>query len=224
MSARQGKPQGDDGSASLTHEEYQELAAVWGDSALPRDRHELQRMARRTPRLARMVQWGELLAVVGLLAVAILASIVWRLGAATLLTGSLILLLLAWSAWKRHHFGNIALMLEEGDRLSFLRSVVRAKEAELNRSAIGLALILPGTLLTMLLGFSLRQGSGDQELAAFLGAVVSTPRGLICLAFLACALLLLSLSHLRLLAELKRLRGLREDYAEEAHRDRFSGL
>jgi len=207
----------------LTHEEYQELAAAWGDSALPDDRRELQRMARRTPRLARMVQWGEL-AVVALLGVTILASIVWRLGAATLLTGSMILLLLAWSAWKRHHFGNIALMLEEGDRLSFLRSLVRAKEAELNRSAIGLALILPGTLLTMLLGFSLRQGPGDQELAAFLGAVVSTPRGLICLAFLACALLLLSLSHLRLLAELKRLRGLREDYADEEHRDRFSGL
>jgi hypothetical protein len=206
----------------LTHEEYDELAALWGGAAQPEEQRELKQMALRTPRLARMVQWGEL-GVVAMLAATITASILWKLGLATLLIGSLILLLLGWSAWKRHHYGNAAMMLEEGDRRSFLRSLVRAREAELKRSAIGLAFILPGTLLTMLLGFSLRMGQGDQGLFPFLLAVLSTPRGVVALAFLACAVMLLSLSHLRLVAELKRLRGLLGDYEEEAHRDEFSG-
>lgn len=207
----------------MTRDEYNELASLWSTSSPPDDERELERLARRTPRLARLAQWGEL-AVVAMLAVTIGAAIIWRLGPATLLTGSLILLLLGWSAWRRHHLGTIALLIDESDRLSFVRSTLRAREAELNRSALGLALILPGTLLTMLLGFSLRESPGEGDLPAFLAAVLSTPRGLIAVAFLASAVLLLTLSHLRLVAELEKLRRLRDAYAEETRRDQFSGL
>ena len=207
----------------MKSDEYQELAALWGASTAADDEAELQRLARRTPRRARIAQWGELFAV-ALLAGTILLSIVWNLGPATMLVGSLILLLLAWSAWKRHHLGNVALLIDERDRLSFIRSTLRAKEAELNRSALGLALILPGTMLTMLLGFSLRQeNGGGGDLAAFLIAVVTTPRGLVALGFLLCALLLFSLSHIRLLGELARLRRLHEDYEAEERLDNFLG-
>lgn len=202
----------------MTGDEYRDLAALWNASAADGDRRALARFARRTPRHARAAQWGEL-AVVALLGVTIALAIVWNLGPATLLVGSLILVLLGWSAWKRHHLGNIALLIDERDRLSFFRSSVRAKEAELDRSALGLKLVLPGTLLTMLLGFTLRDEGRQSELAAFLAAVLTTPRGLIALGFLACALLLLAASHIRLKGELARLRELQEDYVNEAQLD-----
>lgn len=204
----------------MTGDEYRDLAALWSASAADRDRSDFARAAKRAPGLARAAIWGEL-GVVALLAGTILLAIVWNLGASTLLVGSLILVLLGWSAWKRHHLGGVTLLIETHDRLSFLTSSVRAKEAELNRSAIGLALILPGTLLTMLLGFTLRGDQGSGELAAFLTAVLTTPRGLVSLGFLASALLLLSVSHLGLSGEVKRLRQLRDDYANEAELDRF---
>ncbi len=204
----------------MSRDEYQELAALWSAASPVDEQRELRRLAQRTPRLARIAQYGELVAV-AVLGGTILLSIVWRLGAATLLTGSLILVLLGWSAWKRHHLGNAALYIDTRDRLSFIESTVKAKEAELNRSALGLALILPGTLLTMLLGFSLRGGDAEGELVAFLAAVVTTSRGLIALGFLLCAVLLLSLSHIRLMSELNRLRGLRDDYEEERRLDQF---
>ncbi len=197
-----------------------DLAALWSASA-PIDDAELARLARRTPRRARLTQWGELVAV-ALLAVVIILAMVWNLAPATVLTGSIVLLLLAWSAWKRHHLTNLAMLLDDTDRLSFIRSLVRAKEAEIDRSAIGLALILPGTIITLLLFFSLRVPSGDQDLAAFLAGVLTTPRGIVSLGFLLCALLLLCLSHIRLLHELQRLRQLHEDYLEAERSDAFA--
>jgi hypothetical protein len=204
----------------LTGDEYSELAALWSAPPRQEEQRELERLARRTPSLARLGQWGEL--AVGLILAGIIsASIVLHLGAATALTGSLILLLLGWSSWKRHHLGNIALLIDGQDRLSFVQSSLRAKEAELNRSALGLALILPGTLLMMLLGFSLREGEANGGALAFLWTVLSTPRGLTAAAFLLCAVLLLSLSHIRLQGELVRLRALRDDYADEVRQDQL---
>jgi hypothetical protein len=206
----------------LIGDDYQELAALWNAPPAAEEEAELQRLARRTPRVARMAQWGEL-AVVILLAATITLSIVWKLGATTLLVGSLVLLLLAWSAWKRHRLGNIALMVDGRDRITFVRTTLRAKESELDRSALGLALIVPSMFMTMLLGFSLREGEGQDDLAGFLVAIVSTPRGLVVVGFLLCALLLLVQSHLRLLGELRRLRALHEDYEAEERLDQFLG-
>ena len=207
----------------MTKDEYNELADLWQAAPRPDEQREMDRLVRRTPRIARATQWGELI-LVALLAGTVLTSIVMRLGPATMLTGTILLLLLVWSAWKRHNLGNIALLIDEGDRIAFLNSSIRAKQAELNRSALGLALILPGTLLTMLLGFSLRKEAATGDLFGFLVAVSTTNRGLIALAFLGCALLLLSLSHARVTAELKRLRALQADYAEEARMDSIPGI
>lgn len=207
----------------MKSDEFQDLAALWSASAAAGDEAELKRVARRTPRMARWSQWGEL-AVVAILAGTIILSIVWNLGPATMLLGSLILLLLAWSAWKRHHLGNIALLIDTRDRQSFVRSMVKAKEAEHNRSALGLALVMPGTLLTMMLGYSLHQGGGGGgDLAAFLLAVVTTSRGLVTLGFLLCAVMLLSLAHIRLMTEMTRLRRLLEDYEAEERLDQLLG-
>lgn len=204
----------------MTGDEYRQLAALWSAAAADGDRRDFDWAVKRTPNVARAAIWGEL-GVVALLAGTIGLAIIWNLGASTLLVGSLILVLLGWSAWKRHHLGGVTLLIDARDRLSFLSSSVRAKEAELNRSAIGLALILPGTLLTMLLGFTLRGDQGEGELLTFLSAVLTTSRGLVSLGFLLSALLLLSVSHLRLIGELKRLRQLRDDFANEAELDRF---
>lgn len=204
-------------------DDFEDLAALWSASAPADDEAELRRIARHTPRVARLSQLGELVMVV-LLAGVIMLSIVWNLGPATMLLGSLILILLAWSAWKRHHLGNLALLVAGGDRATYVRGLIQAKEAELKRSALGLAFILPGTFLTMLLGYALHQErGGGGVLAAFLLAAMTTARGLVTLGFLMCALMLLSLSHIRLIGELRRLRALLDEYETEARLDPIFG-
>jgi hypothetical protein len=206
----------------LTRDEYRELADLWGESAPVGDQQEVERLARTTPRRARMAQWGEL-AVVALLFAAIGASVVSSLGPGTMLTGSLLLVLLGWSAWKRHQLANLALLIDQSDRLSFVRSSVQAKEAELRRSGLGLALILPGVVIALLWGFSLRHPDGGVELGDFLLAVITAPRGLVTYGCVIAAVVILSVLHVRLRGELAELRRLQQQYADEARRDDFAG-
>ena len=201
----------------------EELAALWGDSAPADDQREVEQLARQTPARARMAQWGELVLVL-LIAGIIGLSIIWNLGSASALTGSLLLVLLAWSAWKRHRLTNLALLIDDRDRLSFVRSRVRAKEAELTRSALGLALILPGVVIAALWSFSVRHPSGDGELGAFLLAAWTAPRGLMTMALILGAILILGLSHLRVRRELGQLRKLQDAYVEEEEQDDLAAL
>jgi hypothetical protein len=206
----------------LNREEYRELAHLWGDAAPVRDQEEVARLARATPRRARLAQWGEL-AVGVLLFAGIGGSIIWSLGPATMLTGGLLLALLGWSAWKRHHLTNVTLLIDESDRLAFVRSSARAKEAELRRSGLGLAMIPPGFVITTLWGFSLRHPDGNVELDDFLIASASTPRGMIILGCVVAAVVVLSVSHVRVRRELAQLRALQQQYTDEARRDDFAG-
>lgn len=199
----------------------EDLAALWSAPPPPAEERELARLARRTPRLARLALWGDIVAG-ALLAGIILFSMTMNLGPATLVTGGIVLLLLAWSVWKRNRLRNIGLLIDERDRLLFIRSLVRAKEADLDRSALGLALILPGTLITLLLAFALRVPGGDGGLATFLAAVLTSPRGLLALGFLLCALVIFCLSHIRLAGELERLRRLQGEYEEAVRSDQFA--
>lgn len=222
MPTCQGHAQVDDGSAALTRDEYRELAHLWGDAAPTGDQEEVARLARETPRRARVAQWSEV-AVIVLLCGGIAASIIWNLGPSTMVTGGLLLALLGWSAWKRHHLANVALLIDDSDRLSFVRSSVRAKEAELRRSGLGLALIPPGVVFALLWGFSLRHPDGSADLGAFLVTVVTAPRGLITYGCLLAAVVILSISHRRLRKELAELKGLQQQYADEARKDDFAG-
>lgn len=206
----------------MTRDEYRELAALWGDSTPVVDQQEVEQLARRTPARARMAQWGELVLVL-LLAATVGLSIVGNMGSATTLTGGLLLVLLAWSAWKRHRLTNLSLLVDERDRLSFVRSSVRAKEAELTRSALGLGLILPGIVMSALWAFSVRHPAGEGELAAFLWTSWTAPRGLSAVALILGAIVILGLSHVRVRRELGQLRKLQDAYVEEARRDDFAG-
>jgi hypothetical protein len=169
-----------------------------------------------------MMQWAELL-VVALLFGAIAASMLWSLGTSTIITGGLLLVLLGWSAWNRHHLAKGALLIDQRDRLSFIHSSVRAKEAELRRSGLGLALILPGVVIVLLWGFSLRHPDGAADLGAFIVSVVTSPRGLVTYGCVLAAVMILSVAHARLREELAQLRRLQEQYADEQRKDDFAG-
>jgi hypothetical protein len=195
---------------------------LWSNSAADEEVEALERLALRTPRIARRELVGELVAVV-LLGVAIGLAMLFRLGLATLLMGSLMLMLLAWSAWKRHHLGNRALLIDRQDRATFLRSSVAAKEAELKRSALGLALIVPSTFLTMLLFFTLHDNGAGGDVMAFLRSLFATARGLTATLLLLGAVFLFANSHARLRGELTRLRALQDQYAEEEWREGLTG-
>jgi hypothetical protein len=206
----------------LKGEEFSDLAALWCAPAPPAERSELEQLARRTPGRARLVLVAEI-AFAAIIALCIAAAMVWRLGPATLLTGSLILLLLGWSAWSRHRLGSLAMLADRSDRLAFVGSLVRAKEAELRRSAIGLALILPGTMLATMLSFQVQVGDAQLSFAEFIPQVMLTLRGILALALLGSAITLLTLAHLRLIGELTRLHALAREYAEEARLERSTG-
>lgn len=161
------------------------------------------------------------LVAVGGLSLAIALAVLFRLGPDTLLLGGLILLVLGWSAWKRHHFGELALLIDRGDRSSFLRSSVAAKEAELKRSAVGLALILPATFLTMLLLFAIRDNGEGGDVVAFLASLFVTPKGMVTGLLLVVAVVILATAHRRVRRELEQLEALQAEYAEEEWRDRI---
>lgn len=202
----------------MNGEDIGELAALWSTPAPETEQREWEAIARRTPRRAWLVQASEL-GFVAIIALCIIAAMIWRMGAATLATGSIILLLLAWSAWNRHQLARSAMATNPAGRAAFLACLVQAKEAELRRSAIGLALILPGAVLAALLGFAVQVDPVQVSFAAFLPQVMLTARGIVALAFLGGAVMMLTLTHLRLAGELARLRALRQAELDELQMD-----
>jgi hypothetical protein len=202
----------------VSGDDFSDLAALWSAPAPPAERGELERLARQTPRRARLAQGAEF-GFAALIALCIAGAMLWRLGPATLLIGSLILLLLGWSAWNRDRLARLAMLVDRSDRPSFVASLVHAKQAELRRSTIGLALIVPGAILATLLSYVLQMGAAPPTFADFVSTVVLTPRGLFAFLLLGGAVALLTLSHLRLIEELARLHALALDYAEEAQRE-----
>lgn len=208
----------------MNADEFGDLAALWNAPARAAELSELEQIARKTPARARLVQASEL-ALAAIVAICVAAAMMWRAAPATLFVGSSFLLLLGWSAWSRHRLADLALLVDRSDRSTFLSSVIRAKEAELRRSAIGLALMLPAVLLVMVLSY-LVQSVGQQatSFAEFMPEVMLTLRGGIALVVLAGAICLLTVSHLRLIGELARLHELARDYAEEMRLDGADGM
>jgi hypothetical protein len=202
----------------VTAHEDDELAALWSASSAPAEERELERMAQRIPRRAQLDQWGEV-ALLAMLVVGIGLAIMWRGDPATMLVGGLIVLALGGSVWKRHQLGKISLMIDQSDRLTFVRTLLRAKEAQLRRSRLGLVLMPPAFALTILLGFFLREPAGKGDLASFVGSVLLAPRGLVLLVVFVGAVAALTASHLRLAGEVRRIRALKHDYHEENSRD-----
>jgi len=198
----------------MTRDEHRELAHLWGESSPVGDEEEVARLARAIPRRARIAQWGEL-AVVALLCAGILGAVMWSRGPVTVLTGGVLLVLLGWSARKRHHLGNVALLIDDTDRLTFVRSSVCAKEAELRRSGLGLALIVPGFVIAVLLGISVQNPQGTIDIGASLLTAAGSMRGIISLACVAAAAIVLSRSYMRVRSELARLRQLERQYSDE---------
>lgn len=206
----------------MTGEEFSDLAALWSTPGPAAEQSELERLVRQTPRRARLVQAAELV-FAAIIALCIAAATVWRPGLPTLLTGSAILLLLGWSAWSRHRLSNLAMLIDRSDRPAYVGSLIRAKEAELRRSAIGLALVPPGVVLTALLSFFVQADGAQASFAEFVPQVMLTLRGLVAFAVLGSAITLLTLAHLRLIGELARLHAVARDYVEEGRLEGIAG-
>jgi hypothetical protein len=201
----------------LTSEEYSELAALWNAPAAPAEERELEQIAERTPRRARLVQYGELLVGVAI-GLAVLGAIAWRFGPVTLVIGSLILAVLGWSAWQRHRLANVAQLIDRSDRTAYLQSLVRSKGAELRRSTIGLTLIVPVTILSAALGYVLFEWQGV-EASSVLANQLSGARGLVTISAWLAIVALLARSNVRLRSELRELRRLHAEYLAEQELD-----
>lgn len=201
----------------MTQDDERDLASLWAQAPDPGEQAELEALARRATFRARLTQYGELVASV--LALAALGAMLFlRPQPAILVTGGIIVVALVWSSWRRHTLGNIALLAGEGDGEAFAARAIEAKAAELQRSTLGLVLIVPGTLLGLLLIFLWR---GDlDDFRDFLLAPLATLRGVAAMLLLLAALGLLVRSNMRLRRELARLREVFSEYREENRRDR----
>lgn len=201
----------------MTGEEYSELAALWNAPPAPAEERELEQLARRTPQRARLVQYGELV-VVAAISVAIIGAILWRIGPGTILSGALVLLILAVSAWKRHRLIDLALLVDRSDRATYLASLVRGKEAELRRSTLGLILIWPATLLAFVLLYFLKSPATEAFVEVVLSQLFSR-QAVGAIFLLAVAVALSVRAHVRIRRELATLRGLAAEYAAETRHE-----
>lgn len=202
-------------------EEFGDIYTLWSGAVEPAEQREMEQIARLTPVRARLVQLGEL-ALAAAIAAAIVAAMLWRADTTTSVIGAIMLALLGWSGWNRHRLAAASALAPQGDGQALLADMAKAKEAELRRSAIGLALFLPGILLAGLLNHAVRVGPDGTSFASFLSSAMLKPSSFVVLAIIASLLVLLTLSHVRKAGELARLRELAAEYADEARRDRES--
>ncbi len=198
--------------------EDDDFGALWRAQDPAHDRHAFEQAARRTPRVARTVQVGEALLAIALTVVIVLA-VAWRFGSLTLLIGGMMLVMLCWSAWRRHRLTDNAFLLHRGDRIGSIDVLLRAKDAELARSRLGLLLMGPGTLLAAMLGYLLQTGAPLSEFGGFILAAAGTPRGVAATVYLCGLAVILVRAHRRIDGERGRLLALRGAYAREAQLD-----
>ena len=204
----------------MTGDESLDFQRLWAEEPSPAEQALVRSLGRKAVRIARLWQYAELSLAV-LLGVAIIIALLWRPAPAPLTIGGLIVAVLAWSAWKRHRLGAVMLGSQEPAGEGYVEASIRAKEAELKRSSIGLALMVPVAFAGLLARYTWRGGESLGDFFARFFAVLDTAAGVFCIAVLAGTTVVLVVLHRRVRMELVRLRLLLEEHRAEDMRDCF---
>ena len=205
----------------MTGADVDDLALLWQAEPSAAERREFRGLADKAERKAQFVQYAEH-GLGFLLFLATLMAMFMAPAPATIAIGLVSIGALGWSSWKRHLLAQIALMMATSDRRELIGQAIERAAANLRRSTIGLCLFLPGLLLGALLTHSFNRG-GDLDAfgSVLLRGAQTWPEGPIAVALLAIIAAQLIRTNLQLSKELRRLRGLQEEYREEARLDAF---
>jgi len=197
----------------------EDFAHLWKTEPTEQEREAFRIMGRRASRRARLLEQADRV-LAGLLVLALLIAVSTAPRPATLAIGALIVIAIGWSRRRRQLLGQTSLIARAGDPQAFIRLASEDVRGALQRSTLGLGLLLPSVLLGALLRFSYGH---DGDLAGFWNAVATSatkwPWGPMLLIWLLLFTLLLARGNFVLRRELRRLRGLERDYRREDERD-----
>jgi hypothetical protein len=199
------------------NEDFADLESLWRQEPDPEEQRIFRSLARATSRRAKLLQYGEILLALFLVA-GVLATLFLAPRPATVALAILLAASLGWSSWKRHNLAQVAMMLDRSSREAFVASAVQSARARLRRSNLGLALILPGFFLGI--AWKTVLSTGGLERLADLGRSLMQPNGLAALALILIVLVYFGYANLRLRREFRRLEELQREYRDEAERDR----
>ena len=203
----------------MTPPDFDELARLWKQEHSAEEERMLQLLARNAGRQGKALQYAEL-GMGALLIAAIFVAFFVDSAPATLIVGGLVVAAVVWAGWKRHH-RQAALLIDHSDRLALLESAVRNGRAGLRRSALGIALLVPGFLLGALFKFSVQSGGAVEDfLPVFIASISRVGPGMAGAGLLLLALLYLLRMHGARRREVDRLESLLAEYREEALLDR----
>lgn len=201
------------------NQDFDRFEQLWRQEPADEEIRLFRKLARRAGRRGKALEhaeWG-----LGLLLIAgALAILLWEPAPATLIVVALIVTGILWSSSKRSRLAQAAAMLDRSSREALIQSAEKSVRARLKNSALGLVLIVPGWMLGIALkGMMLLDGNVRDFLNAFLGSFTKPP-GMASAAVVAAIFAILVHRHLRLRRESRRLVLLREQYRQEALRDR----
>jgi len=182
----------------------------------------LEILARRASWRARAVNYLE----IGfslLIFVAVITALVTAPAPATVVAGLIFIAGLVWSSWKRHRLQQVALLVATSDRKALLDNAWRTARAQLRRSRLNMAMLLPGYLLGALTAYSYLHGGLDGFLPTFLDQLSPiSGRGIVTWLILGGVMTYLVRTDRRIRHELRNVHELRERYRTEAQLDALS--
>ncbi len=195
-----------------------DLAILWRSEPEPAERKELEQLAERARRRGQLSDFADI-ALVAFLTVSTAVS-TFASRSPLLLGGAVILIVVTvWLTFKRRALRQMSRSLDTADRHGFIDSSVRHVKANLRRNMLSLAVLPLIAPLALLVKVGARTGGDPHAIAVELIHWVGSARGIIVLSVIFLIMLSLLRARRRHLAELRRLKALRNAYDDESLRD-----
>lgn len=204
-------------------DDLDEFARLWREEPSQEESEAFRQLAGKAARRARLAGYAELgtTAVIG---AAILMALLVAKAALTVAIGMVLLVVLVWSARKRHMLRQVAIIISSSDGGSLVEKEIVKTRADLRRTTIGLFLYPPAVPLGhMLVNSVATGGSLENYWEVLVQDLTGGPVGWWLAALFALFLAYQLSAIFRLKRELRRLEGLRVEYEEELRLDALGG-
>lgn len=204
-------------------DDLDEFARLWREEPSPEESKAFKQLAGKAARRARLAGYAEI-GTTAIIAAAILMALLIAKGALTVAIGMVLLVVLFWSARKRHMLRRVAIIISSSDGGSLVQKEIVKCRADLRRTTIGLFLYPPAVPLAHMLVNSVAMGGSlGNYWQLLVKHLTAGPVGWWLGALFALFLAYQLRAIFRLKRELRRLQGLRAEYEEEGRLDALGG-